>query len=315
MTATARVLPGRRRLPRLFRPRGLAVLALLGLIAFGGWTWLRSSSLVAVRQVHITGVAGPDAGQIRAALRRAARRMTTLDASASVLHRVVARYPVVKHVQISTSFPHGMTIAVFEQVPVAQISAGGRTVQVGADGTLLHSTVNTGPLPTLSLNVAPGGERVTGETAQEVALLAAAPYPLLQRISGVSNVSGVGLVAQLRSGPKIVFGSVAEAAMKWQAAVAVLADGHSTGADYIDVTDPQRPAAGTGQDTSAGSLAAPSSAGATSTTGGAALPGVPTTAPGGTSVTSAAGAGPASSPASTPVTAAPAAPSGTSGTG
>ena len=39
----------------------LATLALLG----GGWLWVRDSSLVAVRQVQITGVSGPDAGRIR----------------------------------------------------------------------------------------------------------------------------------------------------------------------------------------------------------------------------------------------------------
>ena len=42
----------------------LVVLVLLG----GLYLWLRDSSLVAVQRVRITGVSGPDAGRIRAAL-------------------------------------------------------------------------------------------------------------------------------------------------------------------------------------------------------------------------------------------------------
>ena len=45
-----------------------------------------------------------------------------------------------------------------------------------------------------------------------------------------------GLVAQLRDGPKVYFGSNGDLGAKWAAAAAVLADSGSAGADYIDVT-------------------------------------------------------------------------------
>ena len=53
----------------------------------------------------------------------------------------------------------------------------------------------------------------------------------------------------LRDGPVVYFGSSDQLAAKWSAVTAVLASPTSAGADYIDVTDPGRPAAGTGSDT------------------------------------------------------------------
>jgi cell division protein FtsQ len=289
--------PSRRRLSRAV-PRILAVLGVLALVGFGTWTWLRSSSLVAVRQVRIVGLSGPDADQIRTALRAAARRMTTLDVTPVAFHRIVAAYPVVKRVSETTDFPHGMTISVTEQVPIAQLPGGGRAVVIGSDGRILSDPADTGPLPTLA-DPSPtlsGHGQVIGQTAHEVELLAAAPYALLQRVGSVTNVSGLGLVAQLRDGPKIVFGSSGQAAAKWAAAAGVLADrfaGQPTaaGADYIDVTDPRRPAAGAGQDTAAGSLAPAGSAAQTVTAPSLSLPGVPATAPGAGAPSGASGTG------------------------
>ena len=52
------------------------------------------------------------------------------------------------------------------------------------------------------------------------------------------------MIVQLRNGPQLYFGPTAQLARKWTAAVAVLQNKGSAGAAYIDVTDPQRPAAG-----------------------------------------------------------------------
>src|SRR5271166_3518833 len=55
----------------------LSALLLLAALA-GGWLWLRHSPLAAVEHVHISGVHGPEAGAIEAALGAAARSMSTL---------------------------------------------------------------------------------------------------------------------------------------------------------------------------------------------------------------------------------------------
>ena len=267
-------MPGRRaggrdrprlRLPRP-RPRVIAALAAIIIIAGGGWLWLRSSSLVAVRQVSITGVSGPDAARISSALTGAARGMTTLDVKFAALQTAVKPYPVVKHLTVSTSFPHTMRIDVSEQVPVAEISADGRQIAVSADGTLLHDAAATGALPTITVSVFPGGTHVDRSVAPEVRLLGAAPYALLAKVAQVSTGAN-GLVATLRNGPKIYFGAAGNLGAKWSAAVAVLASSSSAGADYIDVTDPGRPAAGTGTDsgTSTAPSSSPSASGNTGT--------------------------------------------------
>jgi len=271
-------------------PRGLIVLVALLLVAGGGYVWLRDSSLVSVQRVRITGVSGLDAGRIRAALRTAARNMTTLDVRLGQLRTAVAPYPVVQRLDASTQFPHGMSIHVIEHVPVAIVLAGGRRIAVSADGTLLHDVTPSGPLPTIVLPVPPGGARLAGAAAAEVRLLAAAPYRLLARVATVSDGSAHGLTAVLRAGPRLYFGTVGELALKWSAATGVLADHGSAGALYIDVSVPARPAAGGATD-----------ANPTSPTGSATAPAAPTgTAPtptGAAAAPPATGAGTATAPA------------------
>lgn len=222
----------------------IALLALLG----GAWLWARDSELVAVQRVRVTGNSGPDAAQIRSALATVARNMTTLHIRTDQLRTAVAPYPVVKNLQVDTQFPHGLRIRVIEQVPVASILASGRRVAVSGDGTLLRDVVASSALPTISLRVPPGGTQLTGPALSEVRLLAAAPHPLLSKVSQVSEAAAHGLVAQLRSGPSVYFGNSDALSAKWTAAAQVLADSASAGAVYIDVTVPGRPAAGSGSD-------------------------------------------------------------------
>jgi cell division protein FtsQ len=238
-----------RRLPRV-RLRLVLALAAAALVVFAGWLWFRDSSLVSVRQVSITGLNGPDAGQIRQALDRAARQMTTLDVSMEKLRAAVARYPAIKQLRVSTGFPHSITIAVVDEVPVATVSVDGRTVVVGSDGTLLRgaprATLPQITVPSVSVvGITGGGSRVSNPQAVgAVAVLAATPDQLLGHLSTVSSNASHGLVAQLRNGPAIYFGDDTALDAKWTAAAEVLADPGSVGASYIDVTDPTRPVAG-----------------------------------------------------------------------
>lgn len=274
---------GQVRVPRLLRggpgsrPRRLHLLVALAglLLVLGcGWLWLRSSSLVAVRSVTITGVSGPDAPQIRQALAARARRMTTLNASSGELHAAVAVYPEVRAVQVSTSFPHGISIHVVENDPVGTVRAGARTVVVDQAGQLLPDAPINARLPAIEVPARPGQQSLaSGDGAQAVALLAAAPYPILTRLAWVRVAGGEGLVAGLRSGPQLVFGDPTQLGLKWAAADAVLADGSAAGASYVDVTDPARPAAGSGQDRGVTTLPAP--AGATAGTAAPATAGTP----------------------------------------
>ncbi len=222
---------------------GIAVLAAVLLLG-GAWLWVRDSSLVAVRRVSIVGVYGPDAGQIRSALRLAALNMTTLDVHQGQLRMAVAPYPIVKDLHVSTQFPHGMRIDVVEQLPLGALVAGRQAVAVSGDGTLLRDAP-AGSLPAIPVSSLPGGSAVSQPAVlNALALLAATPSPLQARISQVTSTAAHGLVAQLRSGPSIYFGDDSDLDAKWDSATMVLADPSSAGATYIDVSDPARPSAG-----------------------------------------------------------------------
>jgi cell division protein FtsQ len=230
----------------LARPRVLAALAAVALVIAGAWMWLRSSSVVAIRQVTIVGVQGPDAGAIRVALRRAARGMTTLNLDVATLRAAVKRYPEVTSVSASTEFPHGLVIDVGEYLPVAEVLVDGDPIYVSGDGTL--SRGGPGPmhqLPVIPLPVPPGGTTLTeGGALAVVHVLAAAPWQMLAHIQEATNSAEHGVVVALRQGPSIYFGGPGELRAKWSAALAVIGSPSAGGASYIDVTDPQRPAAG-----------------------------------------------------------------------
>lgn len=234
------------RLGRARRPRPWLIAAVMALVIVlaGGFLWLRDSSLVAVQRVRVAGASGPDAAQIRSALIAAARNMTTLDVKTDQLRMAVAPYPIVRHLEVSTQFPHGLLIRVIEQGPVAVVLVGSRRIAVSGDGTLLHDAVPVSALPTIALHVPPGGSRLTGYALSEARLLAAAPYQLLAKIAQVTDGPSHGLVAQLRSGPSVYFGAPSQLGEKWSSATEVLANSGSAGAVYVDVTDPNRPAAG-----------------------------------------------------------------------
>jgi cell division protein FtsQ len=225
-------------------------LVVLALFLGGAWLWFRDSSLVAVQRVAVTGESGPDAGAIRTALESAARSMTTLDVQTNRLYAAVSAYPVVKSLQVTTQFPHGMRIHVVEELPVAVIVLSGQRVAVSADGTLLHDLASVPALPRINLSVPPGGPRLTEpESVESLAAATDAPRQLLGRITVISTAPEHGVVAHLRDGPEVYLGTATRLRAKWAAAVAVLADPGSQGASYIDVTDPTRPAAGASQAT------------------------------------------------------------------
>jgi hypothetical protein len=123
------------------------------------------------------------------------------------------------------------------------------------------------------LRTMPAGARTTDPGAlAELAVLAAAPHRMLGRIAQIRSGYWHGVVLELRAGPKIYFGDASRPQAKWRAALAVLAAPETAGADYIDVTDPDRAAAGL--DSPPASLTNPSRSTGTTTTSNS-TPGLP----------------------------------------
>ena len=209
----------------------------------GGWMWLRDSSVVQVRDVFVTGLASAEEAQIRQALKSAALDMTTLHVREDALRAAVAQYPSIAGLKTDASFPHKLSIEVRERAPVVAIQSGGGKVAASGDGLVLRGMKASG-LPTLRVRTVPAGGRVTDRrTLGALGIAGVAPTELRGRIERLWS-GRRGLTLDLRGGPDLVFGSGADAARKWTAAVRVLADPSSAGATYLDLRVPERVAAG-----------------------------------------------------------------------
>jgi cell division protein FtsQ len=219
----------------------LVALPLLG----GTWLWLRDSSLVAVRHVHITGVHGTDSIEIRTALADAAKRMTTLDFDAGALRSAVSSFAIVGSVRVVTSFPHTVNISVLERPPVAVLQSAGQRTAVAADATVLGPGWLSSSLPLVSSSVEPpaGGRLHEGFALEAVTVLGAAPASLAQHVARVYS-GPEGLTVAMRNGLLVYFGDATRPHAKWLALARVLVSPSAAGALYIDVRLPERPAAG-----------------------------------------------------------------------
>jgi cell division protein FtsQ len=221
-----------------------AVLAALPLFA-GGYLLLRHSSLVAVRHVQVSGVHGPQAPAIKAALVAAAHQMSTLDVRAGALRAAVAPFQVVREVRAYPRFPHGLRVEVVEQPPVAALLAAGQRTAVAADGAVLGPAFLSSGLPTLGgwSVPAPGAHLHDRGLLASLSLLGAAPAALGKLV--VRTYTGPeGLTAAMRNGLVVYFGDATRAHAKWFSLARVLAEKSSAGALYVDVRLPGRPAAG-----------------------------------------------------------------------
>jgi cell division protein FtsQ len=229
---------------RRLRIAALAVALAIPLLA-GGWLWLRNSSFVSVEHVRVSGVHGSDAHAIEAALASAARQMSTLDVHEGKLRAAVASYPVVGALQVHTSFPHGISIRVVEQPPVAILSAGGISTAVAASGVVLGTARSSEALPTLTsaVQLTPGQRVREPALVADLAVLGAAPARLAKQVERAYN-GPKGLTLVMHGGLLAYFGDASRPHAKWISLARVLADSSSAGASYIDVRSPERPAAG-----------------------------------------------------------------------
>jgi Cell division protein FtsQ/DivIB, C-terminal len=135
-----------------------------------------------------------------------------------------------------------VTPTVFSPRPAALIETGGDEVVVSADGALVRwfPVPQDPPLPKLPAAEPPKGGRLKGPLLEQVRVLAAAPdafRPYLER----SFYGDTGVDVVLTSGIELRFGDDTQAARKWRAAAAVLADPTITALDYVDLHAPTRP--------------------------------------------------------------------------
>ena len=213
-------------------------------LAVGGWRWLRTSSLVSVDRVQVTGLHGPDAHEIERALVTAGKRMTTLDVNHRALLAAVEPYHLVRSLTVSTSFPHGLRIDVVEQPPVATLNVSGAQTAVAADGAVFGPALVSASLPTVTGAYEPpaGGIVHDASLVAELEVLGAVPRPLAPFLARAFE-GPRGLTIVMRDGLEAYFGDASRAHAKWLALAVVLSDSSSAHSSTVDVRTPERPAA------------------------------------------------------------------------
>jgi len=238
---------GRIRVPslpalRVIRRRLIAGAILLAILIAGYLFWFRDSSFVAVEEVRVTGAESSPGAE--AALVHAGQSMSTLHLDQRALQMAVADDPSVLSIEAQTDFPHGLEITVDVREPAAYLTADGGTVVAG-DGVVLATGVDRPEgLPTIDVAGPELGARASGPALELAQILGPAPSALGPRVQGTSIDPELGPIVTLEPGVDLRFGDSSQAAIKWDAAAAILADPKLTSATYIDVSAPSRPVVG-----------------------------------------------------------------------
>lgn len=129
--------------------------------------------------------------------------------------------------------------------PAAVIGTGSSAVAVAADGTILVGlpSPKEGSLPKLPLEAPPQGPRLQGSALEQARVLGTAPPALRPYVEG-SYYGERGVDVTLTTGIELRFGDSTQAARKWRAAAALLADPTVTTLDYVNLYAPARPSTG-----------------------------------------------------------------------
>jgi hypothetical protein len=139
------------------------------------------------------------------------------------------------------------TVVARVHVPIvtSTIGAGSEAVGVSSTGEIVRFMPVPGDaqLPHLPLTEVPKGHRLAGHPLEQARVLGAVPAALQPHVErSYYGESGVDVI--LTDGIELRFGDDSQAARKWKAAAAVLADPSITALDYVDLHAPGRPSYG-----------------------------------------------------------------------
>jgi cell division septal protein FtsQ len=127
----------------------------------------------------------------------------------------------------------------------AQIGEGEGAVLVASNGEVIRWEYRPQHLhlPVLPLSEPPKGGQLKGPALEQAEVLAAVP-PALRQYVASSRYGESGVDVELTSGIELRFGDSSQAARKWEAAAAVLADRSVTTLSYVDLHAPGHPSVG-----------------------------------------------------------------------
>lgn len=269
----------------------LAAAAGLGLVLAAGYLfWLRDSSLVEVRDVEVRGMpAGTEqADEIQATIEDSVGGMTTLHLDPDRLDRDLAGFPRIESSAIEADFPNRATVTVRLRQDGSILGAGPDALLIAGDGTVLGpagesaeklpridgggsdgstasaeatptdestappegSATSAGAVPSAG-TAPPAGAMLEGPQLAQALVLGAAPSEIGSFLDR-SDFGKDGVAVTLSNGLVLLFGDATSIEEKWRAAASVIADPELSGAGYVDLSVPRRPAVGSGYEPDGG---------------------------------------------------------------
>jgi cell division protein FtsQ len=226
------------------------VAALFALYMF----WFRGSGFVRVKHVTVTGISIRDGARLSTALTNAAVGTSVLDVPIDKLETVASPWKSVRKIQASAQSFHDLKLQVVEYNPVAvAVGPNHRPVALTINGELLEGFPIDRPLPAFLVAEPVAGSELNSPDGKSLLdVYRAAPSELVGRITQMRSTVKDGVVASVAGSGDVVFGDPGQSQQKWASAARVLADPAASGASYVDVRLPDRPAAGHGPSSAGG---------------------------------------------------------------
>ncbi|WP_375475101.1 cell division protein FtsQ/DivIB [uncultured Jatrophihabitans sp.] len=224
---------GVRRFGRRVRRRFVLIAVALIVLLAAAAIWLVAfSSVFGVRTVTVRGTHVTSAAQVRAAA-KVVIGTPVVRVDTNAIRQRVERLAVVARAEVSTSFPHTVTITVVERQPVGYVRSAGKVELIDRAG-LRYRTVPAAPhgLPRLVL---PSGRSAASRSVARVA--AALPASLRARLKSIQALDPVAITLVLRDGQLVQWGSATRNVAKARVLAPLLR--HQVA--QVDVSDPDLP--------------------------------------------------------------------------
>jgi cell division septal protein FtsQ len=235
-----------------FAPSGRSLLTglLILLTAVGLYAAARTTSAFAVERIAVDGASPEVAAQVRAALVPAVGE-SLLGMDLASLAQRAQNVPMVAAATIDRGFPHTLRITVVPESPVAVLRQGAFS-WLAADGGRVVAELGKGARPGLpriwlkrDVEIVLG-ERVAGlplRAITAVAPLRARPLPVAVASVAVAERE---LTLVLRNGLSLRLGSTSDLAVKLEIARRIVGEPDLVAdSNYLDLSVPERPVAGT----------------------------------------------------------------------
>lgn len=225
-----------RAIARRRRPWRRLVALLLVAVVVGVPAWaLGWSDLLAVRDVQVVGVTGPEETEVRALVEIPDGTPLVRVDTAAVEARIRTRVTVAE-VSVSRAWPRTLKVEVVPRTPAIVVKDPRGRLEVVDAGGVAFGSISRAPAG-VPVVTATGEKGMTQDALRAaLALLDALPRDLARKVSAVT-VSSANLVSFTLSGRTVVWGGAEEPARK----IAILRALMRTPAKVVDVSAPDTP--------------------------------------------------------------------------